>query len=83
MFSDLPENSSHHPWPGMFKRDANYPAYALYFRHVKNLTLDNITTTLDQPDERPAIYMEDVHNERLRFLDFDPKGAKKQIVHKP
>ncbi|WP_425421399.1 glycoside hydrolase family 28 protein [Phaeodactylibacter xiamenensis] len=83
VFSDLPENSSHHPWPGMFKRDANYPAYALYLRHVKNLTLDNITTTLDQPDERPAVYMEDVQNERLRFLDFDPKGAKKQIVHKP
>jgi polygalacturonase len=79
----LPENSNHHPWPGMFKRDANYPAYALYFRHVKNLTLDNITTTLNQWDERPAIYMEDVQNERLRFLDFDPKGAKKQIVHQP
>lgn len=79
----LPENSHHHPWPGMFGRDANYPAYALYIRHVKNLTLDNITTTLDQPDERPAVYMEDVYNERLRFLDFDPKGAAKQIERKP
>jgi hypothetical protein len=72
---DMPENSNQHPWPGMFGRDANYPAYALYFRHVKNLTLDNITTTLDMPDERPAIFMEDIVGERTRFLQLSEKGG--------
>lgn len=73
---EMPENSKQHPWPGMFGRDMNYPAYGLYFRHVKNLTIDNITTTLDEPDERPAIYLEDVIKGRLRFLDLDEKGDK-------
>ena len=79
VLKEMPENSNQHPWPGMFGRDANYPAYALYCRHVKNLTLDNITTSLEQPDERPALVLDDVHDARLRFLDFDPAGAKSQV----
>jgi hypothetical protein len=38
------------------------PAYAFNFRHVKNLTLDNIQVDYVQEDMRPALFFENVVN---------------------
>ena len=37
------------------------PAYALYARHVRNLTLNQVEYRLAAPDARPATVMDDVH----------------------
>ena len=41
------------------------PAYGLYARHVDGLIVRNVRFDLQRPDERPAVLLEDVVNERL------------------
>ncbi len=36
------------------------PAYGLWARHVKNLTLDRLTFNVEQPDGRPEMVLDDV-----------------------
>jgi len=59
------------------------PAYGMYARNVKGLTLQNVQFEYDEPDARPAIIFDNVHdamvnglaakgsegNELLRFVD--------------
>jgi hypothetical protein len=56
----VPESEKEYPENRMF--GWSLPAYGLYVRHVKNLTLDNVQFNLAQPDARPAVWLEDVHN---------------------
>ena len=58
----VPEEDKAYPENRMF--GWSLPAYGLYVRHVKNLTLDNVQFTLEKPDARPAIWLEDVHQFR-------------------
>ncbi len=64
-WNPMPENEKSYPWPGMFGSELPYPAYGIFFRHVKNLTLFNVQTTFEQDDVRPALHLENVKNARI------------------
>jgi polygalacturonase len=69
-WNPMPENEKSYPWPGMFGSELPYPAYGIFFRHVKNLTLFNVQTTFKQEDVRPALHLENVKNARIIQSDF-------------
>lgn len=54
----LPEKEAAYPEYDMFGK--TLPASAMYLRHVKNLTLTNVTITPQKPDARPAKVLIDV-----------------------
>ena len=56
----VPENESKYPENRMF--GPVLPAYGLYVRHVKNLTVENFQCVTRNPDARPAFMFDDVHN---------------------
>ena len=56
---DVPEQVSKYPEFSMF---GELPAYGLYMRHIRNITLKNVKMTLSAPDYRPAFVMDDVEN---------------------
>jgi parallel beta-helix repeat protein len=69
----VPENEAKYPENRMFGH--SLPAYGLYVRHAKNITLDNIQFFLASNDARPAIWLEDVNGVYIK--DFSPgTGAK-------
>lgn len=53
----LPEKENAYPEITMFGKQ--FPAYALYARHVSGLTVTNVTIELAKPDPRPARVVED------------------------
>lgn len=53
------------------------PASAFYVRHVKRLTLNDITVTYRQPDARPAFYIDDVIGMKLRTVSIGTKKLEK------
>jgi polygalacturonase len=55
---------------------ARLPAFGLYCWHVKGLTLEDVQLTTLQPDERPAIALEDA-------LDVTIDGKKVEKEHPP
>jgi polygalacturonase len=50
------EKETDYPEPDMF---GNMPAYGMYARHVKTLSAQDVTFTLEKPDARPAFHFED------------------------
>ena len=56
--TDIPEKEDHYPMPAMFGGDL--PAYGLYCRHVNDLRLDGLRFKTAEPDNRPAIVLDDV-----------------------
>ncbi len=66
----MPENEKDYPWMGMYGSDLPYPAYGIFIRHVKNLTIFNMQTTYDQDDSRPALYLDNVKKGRIIHSDF-------------
>jgi hypothetical protein len=44
------------------------PAYGLYARNVKGLSLHNVRFEYEQPDERPAIILDNVHDATINGL---------------
>ena len=61
--------------PEFFQFKGALPAYGLYARHVKGLTLNNATFNVAAPDMRPAIVCDDVEN--LRLLGVQAQGNPK------
>lgn len=55
----VPENEDHYPEPGMFGPS---PAYGLFIRHASNIDLHDIEFSYLQPDQRPALYLDDVQH---------------------
>ncbi|CCY38515.1 uncharacterized protein BN472_02709 [Tannerella sp. CAG:118] len=56
------------------------PAYGLYVRHVKNLTIENIQCRVRKPDYRPAFIFDDVHNASLNNFQADVSLGKSPII---
>lgn len=54
---EVPENAQGYPEFNMF---GTLPAYGLYCRHVKNLSVRNVETSYARPEERPALVCDDV-----------------------
>lgn len=61
-----PEREDAYPEPTMF---GILPAYGFYIRHAKGIVLSDIKIRCEQPDERPAVVLNDVQNIDLRFMD--------------
>ena len=57
--ASIKENEKAYPENRMFGKFL--PAYGLYARHVRGLTMRNVELKLAQADRRPAVVMEDVH----------------------
>ena len=57
-----PENEAKYPEYNMF--GTTMPASGAFLRHVRNLTLANVTTATTQPDARPRTSMTDVELKR-------------------
>jgi polygalacturonase len=53
-----PEHEKTYPEPSMF---GITPAYGLYARHVRNLTLHNVHLTYEAAEMRPPVLLDDVH----------------------
>lgn len=56
----LKENLKGYPENRMYGN--TNPAYGLYVRHAKNVTIDNFQVRLQRADARPAVVMEDVQD---------------------
>jgi polygalacturonase len=64
------ELGTNYPEPG---RTGIMPAYGVFARHVKDLELENISTTFEKTDLRPAIVCSDVNG--LEIDNFKPEVA--------
>ena len=76
----VPENEKGYPENRMFGN--MLPAYGMYVRHVKNVSLDNIRFNLMQPDERPAILFEDAKGITLRAFQATQSEKGQQLIIK-
>jgi len=63
----VPERPEAYPEYSMF---GPLPAYGFYCRHVRNLRLRDVRTTVTQSDERPALACDDVETADLAGCDF-------------
>jgi len=63
----VPEREAAYPSPRIF---GPLPAYGLFIRHVRHLTLDGVELSFDtaRGEERPALVLEDVHDAYLTKL---------------
>lgn len=66
---EIPELPDEYPEYHMF---GTLPAYGLYARHVKGLSLSNVRFELEKPDQRPALVCDDV--EDLEISSFTAQG---------
>jgi polygalacturonase len=69
---DVPERETAYPEPEML---GPLPAYGLYARHVRALTVSDSDFALQSGDARPAIVLDDVENARLRSIDTSDPAA--------
>lgn len=74
--NQVPEQIKNYPEFDMF---GELPAWGLYVRHAKGLTLKNIKFTLDEKDFRPAFVFDDVQDIKMEKIDL-PYPDKKQII---
>jgi polygalacturonase len=71
---DVIENEKGYPENRMF--GDSLPGYGFYIRHAKNIVMDNVQLYLLQPDYRSAIFLDDVHDMRIRNFKADkPEGS--------
>lgn len=64
----VPEQEAMYPEYKMF---GPLPAYGLYARHVKSLTLNNVVFSTDSADSRVPVYCEDIERLTLKGLDVE------------
>lgn len=74
----VPEKEKSYPENRMF--GYSLPAYGLYVRHAKNLSLQNLHFNLQAPDARPAIILDDCHNVRLNGFEADAPSSGQALV---
>jgi len=63
VYANIPEKESSYPEGYMF---GTLPAYGFYIRHVKNITLDGMDFRYQQPDARPAVFLDDAEDVTIR-----------------
>lgn len=76
---DVPEVKDKYPEFSMF---FELPSWALYVRHVKGLSLKNISVKAEAPDYRPAFVFDDVDELNLSGIKVEEESEKKQIIFK-
>ncbi|MBR5175987.1 MAG: glycoside hydrolase [Bacteroidales bacterium] len=75
----IPEMIDTYPEFSQFKE---LPAWGLFIRHAKGITLENVRLVAEAEDYRPAIVADDVNGLTIKNLKTDEPGSKnkKQIV---
>ena len=75
----IPEMIDYYPEFSQFKE---LPAWGLFIRHAKGITLDNVRLVAGKKDYRPAIVADDVQGLVIKDLKTDEPSAKgkKQVV---
>jgi len=73
----IPEQIPAYPEARMFGR---LSSYGFYCRHVSGLKMDNVQITSTKPDERPAMYFEDVKGLRLDRVTADAPAADQPVL---
>jgi polygalacturonase len=63
---DVPERPARYPEVTMF---GSLPSFGLYLRHARDVTLRNVPLSVEQPDVRPALVVDDVTGLRVTGLD--------------
>ncbi len=66
----VPEKDGGYPENRMY--GDSLPAHGFYVRHAKGIHLENLRLKLRNPDARPAIVFENVHDSSLRNIQADP-----------
>ncbi|GAB5476091.1 MAG: glycoside hydrolase family 28 protein [Maribacter sp.] len=74
----VPENDKGYPNPMMY--GMNLPSFGLYFRHVRNVILTNVSliSAIDEP--RKSIFLEDVHNLNAQNILTDFKKTNSEAI---
>jgi len=74
----VPENEKKYPEHSMF---GQLPAYGLYIRHARNITLEGLQISYKLPEFRPALYCEDVDGlELIRNTLQSPADKSQSII---
>ncbi len=76
---DVPEKESSYPEFSMF---GELPAWGFYVRHVKGISMKNVTVKAVSADYRPAFVLDDVQQVTLSSIQIEEKGNKKQVILK-
>jgi polygalacturonase len=72
-----PENEKGYPENRMF---GHYlPSYGFFIRHVKNLLLNNIQLSLNEPDYRSVVKMNDVEDIKINGMQADNPGSEAPV----
>src|SRR4030095_7943104 len=74
----VPENAASYPEFSKFKE---LPAWGLYVRHAKGLSISNLKLTALRKDYRPAIVLDDVKDSNFTATDVKELGNKKQKIY--
>lgn len=74
----MPESEKEYPENRMF--GWTVPASGLYVRHAKNIVIDNFQVQLAKPDERPAIFLEDVQQLKATGLKVNGQPVNDGLV---
>jgi hypothetical protein len=61
----VPEREREYPDAARFR---NLPAYGLYCRHVTGLRVERTTLSVDAPDARPALILDDVRGATVKTM---------------
>ncbi len=77
--AEVPEKIDRYPQANVIF-GYSIPAYGMYVRHVKGLTMENFSFNLLQPDARPAVVLDDCHHIRLRNFDADAPTNDQPLV---
>jgi hypothetical protein len=77
---EVPENESDYPEYMMFGK---LPAYGIYARHVRNISLVNVRLECENEDSRPALFFEDAEGLVLSDLSLErPTGKGPAVVYR-
>ncbi|MEZ5105000.1 MAG: glycoside hydrolase family 28 protein [Draconibacterium sp.] len=74
---DVPENESQYPEFSMF---GELPSWGFYVRHVKGLSMKNISLKVEERDFRPAFVFDDVSQLEMNRIQIEDTDNKKQVV---
>jgi polygalacturonase len=76
---EVPENESDYPEYAMFGK---LPAYGIFVRHVRNISLYNLRLEYEKDDSRPALFFDDVEDIVLSDLSLQkPSGKGPAVVY--
>ena len=72
----VPEDAREYPEPWRF---GVLPSYGLFARHVKNLSVHHVEFAPAEPEQRPAIFLQDITAARLDHITFPRTGRQRAV----